>query len=1000
MTLAAPILLIFSMAVLSLQAGGQISFEQQIRPLLVQHCSKCHGEKQQKSSLRLDVRQPAFKGGDNGAVIVPGNSHASPLWQRISSTNLDERMPPDGPPLKTSEIELLQRWIDDGANWPETDYDRMAARDSRLEHWAWQPIINQEPPTIHAESSHAAVNEIDLFVQSKLIAQQLSQSPEADRRTLIRRLSFDLHGLPPTIEAVEAFVNDSDPKAVEQLVDRMLASPHYGERWARHWLDIAHYADTHGFERDQRRDNAWHYRDWVIRALNDDMPYNQFLRMQIAGDVLHPDDANAVAATGFLAAGPWDFVGQAETPSPTLKRLARADDLDDMITQVMTATCGVTINCARCHDHKLDPISQREYYALSAVFAGVKRGDRILSKKEQQSLAAKKADFEKQIAKLHEQLMTLGGSGWNLADIVGGGNGTGSGQPGAAIDLLTGMVTDSRRGFLEGAPVNHYVKSPQPFIDGVVIPDGESFSRIQITSSGIEVDNIADTSGKAWDSIRNGPVNSQFSTVLGGVDFAADGHTLLALHANAAITFDMAAMRAAGFAKTSRLFAQVGYFGQTPKAGACFHVFLDGKLITERRGIGRDDGLIDLNVIIPSTAEFLTLMATDNGNGIGHDQICFADAVLLPNLPEQTADDIAQIKVTRNRIEELRRQLAELPAPAMIYGINVETPPAMHIMVRGNPEQTGDEVRPGTISCVPSPATFGESTASDAERRIALADWLVSAQNPLTARVIVNRLWHHHFGVGIVDTPSDFGTGGGLPSHPELLDCLAIQLQENNWSLKSIHRLICLSATYRQASRPTSESVRAWHLRGHDVDAENRLLWRQNPRRIDAESLHDAVLAASGKLNLQMFGPGYRDFEYKEEYAPVYSYITADEPNLWRRSIYRFVVRTSPDPFLTTLDCPNAANLTPTRNITTTALQSLALMNNEFMIKQAQYLAERLASLPDATTSNQVAYAFKLVFGRPPTPEESNAATTVITHDGAVSFCRALLNSNEFVFVD
>jgi hypothetical protein len=308
-------------------------------------------------------------------------------------------------------------------------------------------------------------------------------------------------------------------------------------------------------------------------------------------------------------------------------------------------------------------------------------------------------------------------------------------------------------------------------------------------------------------------------------------------------------------------------------------------------------------------------------------------------------------------------------------------------------------VSPGAVSCLPLPSSFGSSELSDAQRRIALAEWITSAKNPLTSRVIVNRIWHHHFGVGLVDTPSDFGLGGGRPSHPELLDWLSLQLQKNNWSLKSIHRLICLSATWQQSSVSDADSQNVKQS-AQNLDADNRLLWRQNPRRLDAESLRDAVLAVSGKLDRKMFGPGYRDFEYKEEYAPVYTYITADRPELWRRSIYRFAVRTSPDPFLATLDCPNAANLSPTRNVTTTALQSLALLNNEFMLQQAGHFADRLAAQADSDTARQVTTAFQSAYGRSPSIEELQASIDFVDSNGLTEFCRVLLNANEFVYID
>ena len=552
-----PLTTIFAIAFCSLlpaAAGDEsIDFESRVRPLLVHRCSHCHGADIQKGGLRLDAKHAAFNGGDNGLVIMPGNSGQSELVRRVASADPDSRMPTEGKPLNADEIALLTKWIDAGAHWPETEYDRAAMHDARLDHWAWQPLQDVSPPKVSAKQDSTIRNDVDRFILEKLNEKQLTLSAPVDRRTLIRRLSFDLHGLPPSISDIDSFVNDTAPDAVERLVDRMLASPHYGERWARHWLDIAHYADTHGFERDQRRDNAWHYRDWVIKALNTNMPYDQFLRDQIAGDVLRPDDPNAIAATGFLAAGPWDFVGQVETPSPVLKRLARADDLDDMVTQVMTASCGITINCARCHDHKLDPISQREYYSMWSVFAGVKRGDRILSPLEQQQLSDRRQKLEQQLNNARSGLAQLQGDGWSLADIVGGGDGHGTGKPGSAIDPASGNQTESRRGFLEDAPVNQYAKSVLPFIDGVVIPDGGDSAKVPISSTGIFAADIPNTSGKAWDAIRSGPVNSQFSTELAGIDFARGDHTLLSLHANSAMTFDLNAMRKAGLSEVVRL---------------------------------------------------------------------------------------------------------------------------------------------------------------------------------------------------------------------------------------------------------------------------------------------------------------------------------------------------------------------------------------------------------------------------------------------------------------
>lgn len=975
--------------------------EKTLRPAFLKQCSGCHGPTVQKAGLRLDVRSGVFKGGDSGPVLVPGQAEQSELLRRITSHEAGEQMPPEGPRVSEELVRHIREWINAGANWEETEYDRQNSRDHRLEHWAWQPLASVEVPEVPdvlpdtSDGEASTPTAIDRFIGEQLQANSLRFSPRADRRTLIRRLSFDLLGLPPTPDDVAQFEADDSPDAWARLIDRMLDSPAYGERWARHWLDIAHYADTHGFERDQRRDNAWHYRDWVIRSLNKDLPYDEFLRRQIAGDVMSPDDPEFVIATGFLAAGPWDFVGQAETPSPVLKRLARADDLDDMVTQVMTAACGVTVNCARCHDHKLDPISQKEYYSLWSVFSGVRRGDRVVSPAEEQRVTARRGTLKNEIESLRRKRRNLSGAGWSLADLVGKGDGSGSGQKGLAIDLLTGKSTDARRGFLENAPVNQFTKSDVRFVDGVFIPDGGS-GPVTISSTGLTVNDLPDSEGQAWDSIRHGPVNSQFSTELGGTDFGSGDHSLLSLHANCGITFDLAAMRAAGLPADVTLNAQAGYFGQTPRDGASLFVCVDGKKVWHKEGLGRDDGLQTISIPIPADARFLTLITLDHGNGIGHDQICLADADLTTGRSLSDADK-AEIARIDEQLRSWEHELASLKDPDKVYAAVPGAPEEVRVQRRGNPEDPAEVVDPGALACLTAlEARFGETTMSEGERRKALAEWITSPKNPLTARVIMNRLWQHHFGAGIVETPGDFGLGGSLPSHPKLLDWLASRLIQHNWSLKAMHREICLSHAYQQQSASVATEV---VRKARAIDSGNRLLWRQNARRIDAETLRDSVLAVSGKLNPEMYGPGFRDFDYREEYAPVYRYVTADSEELWRRTIYRFVVRTTPDPFMSTLDCPNPANLTPKRNVTTTALQALALMNNDFMRKQAGYFAERCrenCEQPD----EQIRQAFQLALCRAPAEDEFAAAKELVSRKDLTALCLALINLNEFVYID
>jgi hypothetical protein len=969
--------------------------EDTIRPLLITRCGDCHGPDTQESGLRLDVRHRALKGGDFGPVIVPGDAAASELVRRITTADAERRMPPDGERLSAAEVAIIRDWIDTGAEWPETEADRVARetdRDPRLDHWAWQPVVRPAvpPPRVGWPTG----NEVDRFLQATLAERSLAPAPEADRRTLIRRLSFDLLGLPPTPEEVAAFVADPAPDAYERLVDRLLASPHYGERQARHWLDIAHYADTHGFERDQLRPHAWRYRDWVIDALNRDLPYDEFLRRQIAGDVLAPDDPDHVIAAGVLAAGPWDFVGQVETKSDVLRRQARADDLDDMVTQVMTAACGVTINCARCHDHKLDPISQREYFALTAVFAGVKRADVPTSRDAEEAATRRRDELTAAVAAARAEVHALAGRPLDLADVVGGGDGRGSGRKGFGIDPRTGTVADAKpRSFLSDIVVNTPQPGPTKYVAAVFVPHGPG--DVPVTTDGLLVQGLPETSRAGWDAIRNGPLAKQHATTLDDVDYAGPGHTILGLHANAGITFSLSEILAEVPVANPRFRTLVGYAGTTPEAGADFFVFVDGARVAHGR-IGRDDGGTPLDIALAPGAAHLTLIATDAGNGISMDQVMFADARIEGDPPTLDAADREALATAQARLAALEQQLASWQPPAKVFGPLSAPPPPVRVHVRGNPEAPGAEVAPGTISAVAGlPTTCGDSTTPEGQRRRALAAWITSPRNPLTPRVIVNRLWHHHFGTGIIDTPSDVGLGGGRPSHPELLDWLATEVVARGWSLKAMHRLLCTSHAYRQRSFDVPHASTALA-----VDADNRLLWRQSPRRLDAESLRDATLAVSGCLNTEMHGPGYRDFDYEEAYAPVYRYITPDRPELWRRSIYRFVVRSTPHAFLTTLDCPNPANLTPARLETTTALQSLALFNNDFMLRQAAHWATRLEREAGDDPATQVRRGYALAFAREPDAAELTAAIALVRSTGLVQFCRMLFNTNEFVYVD
>ena len=961
-----------------------VDFDQDIRPLLQQCCVECHGEKKQKGELRLDAKIFAFKGGHNGLAIVAGDTTKSLLLQRIHSTNEDERMPPKGEPLSPAQIVLIEAWIQAGAAWPENAADEAAAVDKRLQHWSVQPLRAVKDASI------------DSLINAKLAEKNLAMSPAADRRTLIRRLSFDLVGLPPTPEQVEQFVKDADPKAYEKLVDELLRSAHHGERWARHWLDIAHYADTHGFERDQLRPNAWRYRDYVIESFNADKPYDQFIREQIAGDVIAPNEPDAVIATGFLAAGPWDYVGQVETKSDMLKRAARAGDLDDMVTQVITSTMGITVNCARCHDHKLDPVKQEEYYRLWAVFAGVRRGDREVDSLEAKRISGEKIRLTQELAAARAQIAKLAGDGLDLASMVGGG------VKGRGINLRTGNLTNSKLGYHRDIQTNRLqriewpadVKDVERMVSWVFVPEGRNSVPV---ASKIEVKGLPATSGHTWDAIRNGPLNAQRNTKIRGVDYAEKEHSILGLHANSGITFDLVKIRQRSGLGIMHFTAALGFGADVSPAAsrADFTVYVDAERKFQRLRMRKDE-FAHLDIPIPATAKTLTLIATDGGDGIGSDLLFLGDARLVPEVEHSrlTAAEQEQLKQLRAQAVKLDASLKALPDPAKVYAVVTEAkPPVIQVQRRGNPEDLQQKVQPGAFAWAKHASMdFGTNAMPEGQRRRLLAEWITHPDNPLTRRVIANRFWHHHFGQGIVTTPSDFGLGGDKPSHPKLLDWLADEMLRSGWSLKHLHKLIVMSAAYQQQSISHNDNAGR-------IDAQNRLLWRQNPRRLDAESVHDAVLSVAGTLNPAMGGPGYRDFNFTEAYAPIYDYITPDKPELLRRSIYRFVVRTTPHQFMSALDCPDPANLTPARAQTTTSLQALTLSNNEFMLQQAANFVTRLENESDSRTA-AIRRAFQLCLQREPNSEERKSATHLVAEQGLFALCRMLINTNEFVFID
>jgi hypothetical protein len=761
-----------------------------------------------------------------------------------------------------------------------------------------------------------APNPIDAFVLARLRQSHLPASPEADRRTLIRRVSFDLLGLPPTPEEVESFVSDPSPDAYEKLCDRLLASPHYGERWARHWLDVVRFADTHGFEMNQPRPSAWRYRDWVIRALNDDKPYDRFVLEQLAGDALGADEA-----TGFLVAGAWD---QVKSPDPVLTAQQRADELHDIVSVTGATFLGLTVGCARCHDHKFDPIPQADYYRLVAVFAGVQHGERALRRPEDPARAREVASLRRSLAELD-----------------------------AKLDNLQPLAHPNRPP--TRPPVNP-LRNVERFE-----PVQAKFVRFSVSAT------------------------NQFEPCLDELEVYAAGDATrnVAARAKATSSGDYAGnpIHRLEHVNDGRYGNGRSWICDKPVGWVALE--LPEKIKIDRVAWGRDrEGKYQDRLATAYTVEVSPDGVTWGVVASSADRLSRGTSEPTPSTEaRQLADDR----------KALQQKLDALVAEPLAYAGTFTQPGPTHRLNRGDPMQPLDVVAPGALSAV-APKLDLPPDAPEQQRRLALAKWIAAPSNPLTARVIVNRIWQHHFGRGIVDTPSDFGRMGARPTHPELLDWLAAELASNGWRLKPIHRLIVTSATYRQSSASRADAAA--------VDADGRLLWRYPPRRLDAEAIRDAILFASGRLDPTPGGPPFSTFKPNDNYVRVYDPKDQFGPAEWRRMVYMFKPRSQQDGTFGAFDCPDAGQAAPKRAASTTPLQALNLLNGPFVVQQAEFFAERVRKEAGEGAETQVERAFRVAFGRAPDATERVDAVALTRSHGLASLCRALLNANEFVYVN
>ncbi len=844
------------------QTGAEISFTDHIRPIFERSCWNCHGEASQLSELDLRTREAAVQGGVRGPALVPGRAEDSRLYRMLAGLD-DPPMPMAGDPLSDAELMAIRTWIDDGAHWDAggaTSADAALAAlentmlpDGARDYWAFRLPAKATVPA-SADYEHP----VDRFLDAARREAGVTAGPRADPLTLVRRAYLDLTGLPPTLEQVDEFLADKERGAWERLIERLLDSPHYGERWGRHWMDVARYADSTGFEQDYRRDNAWRYRDYIIDAFNDDKPYNQFLREQIAGDELdHVTDETRIA-TGFLRAGPRVNFREKDNPE------RRHDYLDDVLGTLGRGVLGMTVHCARCHDHKFDPILQKDYYSMQAsIFGYVEIDHPLLDRDGVREYREKNAAVDAAQQPLRDEIAEIEAPH----------------RERLRIELIK-----------ERFPENVQQAAFKPEAERT---PGEQLLATQVLSINPPrrqvVEALSEEEGDRW----------------------------------------------------SKLTAAV-------------------------------EALEAVRPPEPPMAEIVT-----DGD--------------YRYAPDGPGDNVIGCPECRILPDEPGSFLFEEGGPAY------EAPPN-YFLIRGDPFSPGSEMSPGFLTV----ATYGDPPTElprpdgrTSGRRLALAEWIASRDNPLTARVMVNRIWHHHFGRGIVRTLDNLGRMGDAPTHPALLDWLAVEFMDRGWSVKEMHRLLMTSEAYRMASAHEDGGNRA-------ADPDNRLLWQYRPQRLEAEALRDAIMTVSGGIDLTVGGPPVFPHVPQELLLAArngYWENQGDGPEVWRRSVYVFRRRSLSFPFFETFDLPDQNQTAAARNVSTVATQALTLMNNEFVLNQARLFADRLERAAPGDVDRQIDLAYRIALTRPPAPEEAEIARGLVSSQSLVDLTHVMLNLNEFLYL-
>ena len=937
-------------------------YEQNVKPILVGRCLECHGASGE-GGLDLTTRESALAGGDEGLVLVPGKPDESRLLKLVT----DGEMPPDEP-LSGEQVQALRSWISAGAYYPEAPLDPLANTTDRragYDWWSLQPIEKSEPPSVSSASAAWQQSPIDRFVGEKLRAENLEPSAPASPRVLIRRATFDLHGLPPTVEEVQQFLaacrqetgqpDQVGDAAYAELVDRLLASPRYGEQWGRHWLDVVRFGESTGFEQNHIITNAWPFRDYIIRSFNDDKPYDQLVKEHLAGDMIDGENPEVSVGTAFLVCGPYDTVGNQD---PVRERQIRANTVDEIIRAAGETFLGLTVGCARCHDHKFDPISQRDYYQFYATLGGVVHGSRAVDP------LAKRQRFYREKTALDKIRAGLRSKKKALIDKI--------------LARAEAKAEEYEKSWKRPAVSQQFTEEKFDAVEARYIR--LAVERVDTNiywSTGYRLDEF-----EVWtagENSRNVALASAGGEAIGSSRVAAD---FMGAY-DASLTND-GDFNAWWVAESPNLTIKLA------EAETIDRVTFSSDRPNAVGSQGRQGFPCEYRIEVSSDGENWRRVVDSYDRRPANQK----HREMRLYLAERTAGESTEITMHDTIVDDVDKRIRALPQLTQ-WWVGYFRPAAKktHVFLGGDVQRIGEEVLPASPHVLANVSPFElKNDTSEGDRRLALAEWLVAEDNPLTPRVWVNRIWHYHFGTGIVATPSDFGFMGGRPSHPELLDWLAGQLRQDGWRIKPLHRQIMLSQTYRQNSTHRGDAAK--------VDADARLLWRFPPRRLSGDEIRDTMLSVSGKLDSRMGGPGFRLYKYLRDNVATYVPRDKHSPETYRRAVYHHRARASQVDLMSDFDGPDCAFSTPRRSTTTSPLQALTLMNHSFTLDMAEFLSQRLKQDAGDELADQVHRAFELAFSREPSEEEVATATGIIEEHGMRAFCRALLNTSELIYVD